>query len=221
MTKMITRAVAGLGLMAAVTTAGAQTTVSVSFQNPHVLVAAGNGGAFKGVVDGVNTTLYCFDLERSFNPNLTYSYQRFTFTEAVNQNVAGIFPGVLAGGNEWRALNYLTDFYPNNSGGAFTPAEVQNVMWNISGNNPVLTANENILLADALNPANNAAFDGMFVYINTTLWTNYQTGGPLNVGTQSFISRNPEFVVVPEPATFAMLAVGMLGLAAVSRRRNA
>lgn len=141
----------------------------------------------------VNHLVWCIDWTRGINVPISTNYQAFTLAGFANTNLGanGNDPDIL----DMRAIaSQAADLEDNWVGAqnAFSQ-NAQGVIWN--------------RFTQIGGTGGNESFVGADWYV---LW---------NGQTQTFITRIPEGAIVPEPATFALLGAGFVGLLAVRRRR--
>lgn len=179
------------------------TSLTISNSGPGRVVAGGNGGRFEAVAIGPmlspspqNILVFCVEQDRFFTPGTTYTnYQVFTFTQFLALNYRGV--------DTMGDLNQMV----NNAGiislGAGAAANTaQNDSWAVmagTSNYPAATANT----------------AGWYVLSNAVKSVD-QSGRVSWSGNQTFIAR----VEVPEPSSFAIMTVGLVGLGLVGRRRR-
>lgn len=189
------------------TQASAQTPVTVTFNGGTAVHTNNNGGAWYTLIQSgdltvnlSNAIVYCIDNTRYFQPGSSYNnYALYSFNDflgSVANSASPWAPNKLTLDN-LNSMADLTSSYVVGSTASFdkvTNTNVQQAIWNISNN--------------AVNPAGPPSFDN-------SGWSVLYNGQ-----NQTFLVQTPPRFQTPEPATFALLASGLVGLVAVGRRRN-
>ncbi len=161
--------------------------------------STGNGGGFTfnapnaPIGTFTDYVAFCIDPTRSFSPTGSYTnYTLYTFGQFVN---LGLSPNQV----DENDLMYIASQVESYSGTASAASNAtQKNIWDV--------------------------FTGVVANAPVTMETDFTWGVLANGQNQTFLvktSASPSIVNVPEPATFALMGFGLMGLAVVARRRNA
>lgn len=196
-----------------------------------------NGGLFTGTIDGYSADLWCVDAENYVNPTQTFqgnvtllgAWSGGTNPEVQKGTATGsawIYPGTpnLNPLQRYQAAAYLITQMQAFQSGADVSSDdpYQLAIWSLldlaPGDNVSETSQALTYRADAISYIlSNPTFGfGSWAVVSGTV----DAQGALECEkVQTFLS--PVASQVPEPATYALMGAGLLGLAMISRRKHA
>jgi hypothetical protein len=182
---------------------------------PVNMTFLGPGGNNSG---GVYTYPYYFSINGG--PSVPLMCDAFTNHitqgESWTANVSSLLGGSGLFGNQLLDYKAAGLIYLGVLKGAIDPNTGNWAVWNlfnhgITTNSAVLKLDASTLWLAAHSPS--SAFNGLVLYT--------PVGGRPGYGPQEFIGYNPGCVVTPEPTSLLFLSTGLLGIAALVRRKTA